>query len=379
MSDMTGTQDKNANADHANSPWGGGGNDGGKGQSPWGQGSGPKTKPRPKSQSEQQQEIDNVIRGFKERFGGGGKGGGGRGTGGQPQGGGLPLHWIILGVGLVLMLISSVYQVAQQEEAVILRFGKYSRTTTSGLHVKMPSPFERAYKIDVTTERAVGSTRNLVLTGDENIADIDFTVRWKVKEAMAYMFNLEDPDSVVEDAAESALREVIGKKELDAVITTERGPIEIEVKALVQAMLDQYGAGIDITVVQLQRAAAPPKVIKSFEDVVTAEQELDQRVNEGLSHKNQVTENAVGAAAQVVESAEAYKSEVVSIARGEASRFTAVYKEYKAAPRVTRQRIYLEAMEEIYRDADKIILDEKAGSGVVPYLPLDSLKKSGGQ
>jgi membrane protease subunit HflK len=131
--------------------------------------------------------------------------------------------------------------------------------------------------------------------------------------------------------------------------------------------------------VQLQRTEAPPKVIKSFEDVVTAEQELEQRVNEGLSHKNQVTENAVGTAAQVVEAAEAYKSEVVSIARGEASRFTAVYKEYKAAPPVTRQRIYLEAMEEIYRDADKIILDEKAGSGVVPYLPLDSLKKSGGQ
>ena len=145
-------------------------------------------------------------------------------------------------------------------------------------------------------------------------------------------------------------------------------------------MLDQYDAGVEITVVQLQRAEAPPKVIKAFEDVVTAEQELEQRVNEGLAYRNEVTEKAVGEAAKTVEASQAYKAKVVSIANGEADRFNAVYKEYKAAPRVTRQRIYLETIEEIYKDADKIILDEKAGSGIVPYLPLDQLnKKTGGR
>jgi len=141
-------------------------------------------------------------------------------------------------------------------------------------------------------------------------------------------------------------------------------------------MMDDFEAGVEITVVQLQRAEAPPKVIEAFEDVVTAEQEQEQRVNEGLAHRNEVTENAVGTAAKLVEAAEAYKQEVVSVANGETDRFLAVYKEYKRAPKVTRQRIYLETIEEVYGDADKIVLDSDAGSGVVPYLPLDQLTKN---
>ena len=287
---------------------------------------------------------------------------------------------VALIIGSFFLLVSCFYTVAQQEEAVVLRFGKYSRTTESGLHFKLPTPVETVLKVNVTSERSVGSSQNLVLTGDENIADVDFTVRWNVKDSKNFIFNLEDTSAVVADASDSAIREIIGKEKLEYVITDGRNPIEQDVKKLLQDMLDEYSAGVTITVVQLQRTEAPPKVIKAFEDVVTAEQELEQRVNEGIAYKNEVTENAVGNAAVLVESAEAYKQEVVEVAKGEADRFLAVYKEYKAAPRVTRQRIYLETIEEVYGPAEKIIIEGDAGSGVVPYLPLDQLKsnKSGG-
>jgi membrane protease subunit HflK len=361
------------------SPWGNrpSGNGSGGKKNPWGQGGRP-DRNRPRA-GENSPDLDNVIQGFKDRV---------RGSGGGPRrsGGGNPNNpfsrfgpfGLFILIGLLFLIVSCFYTVKQQEEAVILRFGEYSRTTVSGLHLKLPTPIETVHKVIVTTQRPIESTKNLVLTGDENIADIDFTVRWNIKNSENYLFNLEDPDAVVEDAADSALREVIGKKSLESVITTERQPIEAEVKELLQGMLDQYNSGADVTVVQLQRAEAPPKVIKAFEDVVTAEQELEQRVNEGQAYLNQVTEAAKGEAAKIVEGAEAYKQEVVSVATGETDRFLAVYKEYKAAPQVTRQRIYLETIEQIYGGADKIILDEDAGSGVVPYLPLDQLTKKAG-
>lgn len=361
------------------SPWGSGsgGNGSGGPKKPWGQGGNPdRSKPRP---GEASPDLDNVIQGFKNQFGKGG-GRGPRGGGGNDNN---PLtrygpFGMFVVVGLIALVLSCIYTVKQQEEAVVLRFGKYSRTVESGLHFKLPTPVETTHKINVTTQRSIESSNNLVLTGDENIADIDFTVRWNIKNSEDFLFNLETPAPVVEDAADSALREIIGKKTLESVITTERQPIEAEVKQLLQEMLDVFRSGVEVTVVQLQRAEAPPKVIKAFEDVVTAEQELEQRVNEGLAYRNEVTERAVGDAAVFVEAAEGYKAEVVSIANGETDRFLAVYKEYKAAPQVTRQRIYLETIEEIYKDADKIIMDEKAGSGVVPYLPLDQLKNKAG-
>ncbi len=360
------------------SPWGNKGGGGKKPNNPWGNRPGGQGKPdraRPKP-GDASPDLENVIQGFKSRVRGGGRGG--KPSGPLQKFG--PLGMIAI-IGVLMLLVSCFYTVAQQEEAVVLRFGKYSRTTESGLHFKMPTPVETVMKVNVTSERSVGSSKNLVLTGDENIADVDFTVRWNVKDPKNFIFNLEDTPSVVEDAADSAIREVIGKKKLEYVITDGRNPIELEVKALLQDMLDEYSAGVTITVVQLQRTEAPPKVIKAFEDVVTAEQELEQRVNEGLAYRNEKTENAVGEAAVLVESAEAYKQEVVAVARGEADRFLAVYKEYKAAPRVTRQRIYLETIEEVYGPAEKIIIEGNAGSGVVPYLPLDQLnkKKSGGQ
>ena len=360
-------------------PWGQKGNGGKKGSSPWGGGKPDRSRPNANDASP---DLENVIQGFKTRVrsGGGNKGGGGFNGGGPLQKFG-PFGLVII-VGLAMMLLSCFYQVSQQQEAVVLRFGKYSRTTESGLHFKLPAPVETIMKVNVTSERSVGSSRNLVLTGDENIADVDFTVRWNVKDSKDFIFNLEDAPGVVEDAADSAIREVIGTKNLEYVITDGRNPIELEVKALLQNMLDEYAAGVTITVVQLQRTEAPPKVIKAFEDVVTAEQELQQRVNEGFAYMNEVTENAVGEAAKLVESAEAYKQEVVEVSRGETNRFLAVYEQYKAAPQVTRQRIYLETIEEVYGPAEKIIIEGDAGQGVVPYLPLDQLqskRKAGGQ
>ena len=344
-------------------------------QNPWGS-SGKPTRGK-QSSNESSPDLDNIIQGFKNRVGKGGP----SGKGGGPN---TPLQkygpfGIALIIGSFFLLVSCFYTVAQQEEAVVLRFGKYSRTTESGLHFKLPTPVETVLKVNVTSERSVGSSQNLVLTGDENIADVDFTVRWNVKDSKNFIFNLEDTSAVVADASDSAIREVIGKEKLEYVITDGRNPIEQDVKKLLQDMLDEYSAGVTITVVQLQRTEAPPKVIKAFEDVVTAEQELEQRVNEGIAYKNEVTENAVGNAAVLVESAQAYKQEVVEVAKGEANRFLAVYKEYKAAPKVTRQRIYLETIEEVYGPAEKIIIEGDAGSGVVPYLPLDQLKskKSG--
>ena len=260
-------------------PWG---NKGGKkGSNPWNTGGKPdRSRPKPGDASP---DLENVIQGFKTRVRKTGGGGGPRGFGNGGLNGPLakfgPFGIVLVG-GLIMMLLSCFYQVAQQEEAIILRFGKYSRTTASGLHLKLPMPVEEVMKINVTSERSVGSKKNLILTGDENIADVDFTVRWNVKAPKDYIFNLEDAEAVVADAADSAIREVIGKKNLEYVITDGRNPIELEVKALLQEMLDEYESGVTITVVQLQRTEAPPKVIKAFEDVVTAEQEQEQRVIE---------------------------------------------------------------------------------------------------
>ena len=349
-----------------NSPWGSSGGSNGGGKSPWG--SGGKKPGRRSSGKPQPADLDNVIRGFKTKFGGGGpvkRGGSG------PSGLSMPL--IIAGIGLVMLAMSCFYTVAQQEEAVVLRFGEYQRTVTSGLHFKFPTPVESVMKRNVETQRSVGSQNNLVLTNDENIANIDFTVLWNIKNVENYIFNIENPADVVSDAADSALREVVGKTDLGPLITDQRSVTENQVLVLLQEMLDGYKAGVKITNVQLQRAEAPPSVLESFDNVVKAEQDLEKKVNQGIEHRNKVTEEAVGEAAKLVEAAEAYKREVVVISQGEADRFLAVLKEYKLAPRVTRQRIYLEAMETVLGSSEKIIMDNKAGAGVVPYLPLDKL------
>lgn len=368
------------------SPWGGqGGKKPGRpsGTNPWGQGNdgGDRKRPRP---NETSADLENVIQGFKTRLGGNGSGGSGGRRGGRPSG---PLQkfgpfGIVVGVGLAAMLISIFYQVDQQEEAVILRFGKYERTAPPGLNFKLPTPFETVIKRQtrVVQKTTIGGNDNtsLMLTGDENIVDIDFTVLWRISDLKDYVFEVDEPAQALRAVGESAMREVVGSSELENIITTERLNTTIAVRDLMQRTLDEYKAGIEVVEVQLQKADAPAgEVVRAFQDVVDADQEKETKINEATAVQNQLVPAARGDAAKILQDAEAYKGRVIAEATGEAERFNLVLSEYKLAPRVTRQRMYLETIEEVYGPADKIVLDNNAGNGVVPYLPLDQLGKKG--
>ncbi len=367
------------------SPWGprgGSGNNGNNngGKSPWGNGGRP-DRGRP-SANDKSSDLENVIQGFKSRANRGGSGGPSFGGPNSPLGKFGPLG-IVVGVGLILMISTSIYTVDQQEEAVVLRFGKYSRTAPPGLNFKFPAPFETYQKVKtkVVQKTEIGGNDNtsLMLTGDENIVDIDFTVLWRISDLKDFVFEVDEPAVALRAVAESAMREVIGKSELENIITTERLNTTIAVRDLMQQTLDEYKAGIEVVEVQLQKADAPDgRVVDAFRDVVDANQEKETLINEATAFQNTVVPQARGAAAKILQDAEGYKGKVVAEAKGEAERFNLVLGEYQAAPRVTRQRIYLETIEQVYGPAEKIILDSEVGSGVVPYLPLDQLNKKKG-
>ena len=359
-----------------NSPWGNSGGSGGRGNSPWGGGKKPGGKGKGRSANPPQADLDNVIRGFKTKFGGGG-GPAKRGGSGKP-GRGMPV--IIGGAILVLLAMSCFFTIDQQEEAVVLRFGEYQRTVGAGLNFKLPTPLETVMKEKTREIKQINIGGNVrqseMLTGDENIVEIDFSVLWRINNLEQYLFEVKKPEDTVKAVAESAMREVIGNHELEGIITTKRLSVTTDVKKLMQDILDEYKMGVQIVEVQLQKAYVPPSVVDSFRDVVNADQDAETAVNRATEHANKVIPEAEGTALKVVQEAEAYRGKEVAEARGEAERFTLVYKEYKAAPRVTRQRMYLETMEEVYENADKMILDGK-NAGVVPYLSLDELKRKG--
>lgn len=365
------------------SPWGNGGK---KGNNPWG-GGGKPDRSRPKA-GDASPDLENVIQGFKTRVrktGGGGNGfGGGRNNPNNPLQKFGPFG-VVLIVGLLMMLVSMVYTVDQTERAVVLRFGEYVRTETPGLKFKLPSPVETVIKreTEVVQKEEIGGSRgqSLMLTGDENIVDIDFTVLWRIKDLNNFIFNVDETRVAVRAVAESAMREIVGKNELEKIITTDRLTITIAVRDLMQVTLDEYEAGVEIVEVQLQKADPPEgEVVAAFRDVVNAAQDAETVVNQATAVQNDLIPRARGEAAQIIQDAEAYKGKVVAEAKGEAERFRLIYKEYKAAPKVTRQRMYLETIEQVYGPAEKIVLDSDAGSGIVPYLPLDQLQRNkGGQ
>ena len=370
-----------------NSPWGsgsGGKGSGGKGQSPWGGGQKPTGGRKPSGNRPQPTaDLDSVVRELKEKFGGGkrsgGSGGGGKGGKGG-NGGAIALPWLIVGAGLIFMAISSVVQVDEQEEAAILRFGEYSRTLGPGIHLKLPTPVEtklvRKTREVQKTDVGGSSSSSLMLTGDENIVDIDFTVLWRISNLEDYLFEIDDPRGAVDAVGQSAMREVVGKRNLQEIITTDRLAVTTAVQELMQSTLDEYKAGIEVQEVQLQKADAPEgAVVQAFRDVVDAAQDKETSINRATAVQNQLVPEARGTAAQIIQDAEAYRGKVISEATGEAERFRLIYLEYKAAPRVTRERMYLETMEDVYAPAEKIVLGSDAGSGVVPYLPLDQLSK----
>lgn len=354
-------------------------NDGG-GRNPWGSGPRRGSGPQPPN-------FDEWLRRSQQKLRRGLPGGGGRG-----------ILMVVIGLLLLWTLFSSIYRVNAGEQGVVLRFGKYVRSEPAGLHFKLPAPVETVIKANVERLNRidVGFRQNragqltdvgydnesLMLTGDENIVDINFTVFWRIKpEAGAagqFLFNIQRPqEETVKHVAESAMRELVGQRRLQQVLTEGRGQVETDVFSLMQSVLDKYQAGIQITEVRLEKVDPPAAVIDAFRDVQAAQADRERFINEAQAYRNDIVPRARGEATQIVRAAEAYKQEVVSRAQGEAARFVSVYNEYAAAKDVTRKRIYLETMEDVLRGMNKVLVDE-GGSGVVPYLPLPELQKNQG-
>jgi len=292
----------------------------------------------------------------------------------------------------VIWLASGFYRVLPDEVGVVLRFGAYNRTTQPGLNYHLPGPIEKALTPSVTRVNRTeigyrsgetvrgGGTRQvpeeaLMLTGDENIVDINFAAFWVIKSAQAYLFNIRDPDATVKSAAESAMREVVGETPIAQALSEGRGKIETDTQHLLQGILDAYGAGIEITQLQLLRVDPPAPVIDAFRDVQRALADRERLRNEAEAYRNDIIPRARGDAVRIKQEAEAYRQEIVARSQGDADRFLAVYRAFKVAQDVTVQRLYLETMEEILKNSSKVIIDKSAegGSGVLPYLPLPAL------
>ncbi|MDQ0421350.1 membrane protease subunit HflK [Peteryoungia aggregata LMG 23059] len=350
-------------------PWGGGGG-GGNNQGPWGQGP---NRPRGNGGGgggNQPPDLEDLIRRGQDRLKNvipGGFNGG---------------AFVIVGIVLVAFwLIQAVYTVQPDERGVELRFGKpKAEVAMPGLHFHL-WPVESVEIVKVTEQQQnVGSrpTSNnpgagLMLSGDQNIVSVQFSVLYTVSDPQSYLFNLEDPTQTLQQVAESAMREVVGRRPAQDVFRDNREEISTQVRDIIQGTMDTYGAGIAINAVPIEDAAPPREVAEAFEEVQRAQQDEDRFVEEANQYANQRLGQARGQAAQIREEAAAYKDQVVKEAEGEAQRFISIYDEYVKAPDVTRQRIYLETMENVLRNSNKVIIDEK--QGVVPYLPLNEITR----
>jgi len=303
-----------------------------------------------------------------------------------------PITLFIIGA-IAVWALSGFYRVDADEQGVVLRFGKYTNMTQPGLNYHLPFPIEsvmtpkvsRVNRIDVGfrssnegSRGAIGDIKeeSAMLTGDENIVDINYSVFWVIKDASKYLFNIQDPIGTIKVVAETAMREVIARKKIQTILTQGRAEIEIEVQKIMQQILDSYNSGVDITQVQAQKSDPPAQVIDSFRDVQAAKADKERAQNEAEAYANDIIPRARGEAAKIVQEAEGYKKEVVAQAEGEASRFIAIYNEYAKAKTVTQERMYLETMEKVLSGVNKIIIDKQSGSGVVPYLSLPELKKN---
>ena len=375
-------------AGNSGGPWGGGGNSGGgRQQPPSGGGGGGR---RPEGDGPQIPDIDDLMRKGQDQLrvlmGGRGNGGGANGSGGAPGGPKLTRGSVVIGLGIAaaLWLTASFYTVRPEEQSVELFFGDYYSTGNPGLNFA-PWPFVTYEVIPVTREQTedigVGGQRGgdagLMLTGDENIVDIDFQVVWNISDPSKFLFNLRDPRMTIRAVSESAMREIIAQSELAPILNRDRGAIAGRLRDLIQSTLDSYDSGMNVVRVNFDKADPPAQVIDAFREVQAAEQERERLTNQADAYANRVLAGARGEAAQVLEESEGYRARVVNEAEGEASRFSAVLEEYAKAPEVTRKRLYLETMEEVLGRVDKIILDEQSGrQGVVPYLPLNELQRN---
>jgi membrane protease subunit HflK len=358
---------------------------------------------------------------------GGGGGGGNRGGGGGPFGGRRPPDMedvirrgqerlknlipggfgtykgilLIVALAAVIWLGTGLFRVQPNQQAIQLVFGKpYGKPVEPGLHYNLPSPIGNVVVVDVQNQRQIvlgargsqatapysrgtrpTSTENLMLTGDENIVDIEYAVLWQIKDVFKYAFDVRNPEQNVRDAAEAAMREVIGKSNLQYAQTEGRSRIEQDTKDLLQRILDEYGLGVRISQVQLQRVDPPPEVIAAFRDVQAARADKEKSINEANTYRNQVLPRAKGEAESIIQRSEAYKAQIVARANGDAQRFSQVYEQYAKAKDITTERLYLDTMEEVLRNVNKVLVDKNASGtgGVLPYLPLPELKSNQAQ
>ncbi|MBT3810471.1 MAG: FtsH protease activity modulator HflK [Rhodospirillaceae bacterium] len=364
-------------------PWGGGGGSGGGG-GPWG-GQRP---PGGGVGGGQQPNIEEMLRRSQDkvrRFIPGGFGSG-RGVA------------IVILIVLVLWGLSGFYRVQENERGLELVFGKWNEQVTApGLRWRWPTPIGEVLTPAVTqinrlnvgfrdSENVGGRSssprdvlgESLMLTSDQNISDVDFTVQWRIADPANYLFNILAPEETVKAAAESAMREVVGQTKLDDLLTTAREGVQDDTRILLQSILDEYGAGINIERVQLQKTEAPPPVIDAFNDVQRARQDQERLQNQAEAYRNRIVPTARGEAAGLLEEAAAYRERVIKEAQGEAARFDQIFATYQAAPEVTRRRLYIETLRDVLKGANKVIIDEGAGGGqgVVPYLPLNELNRN---
>ncbi len=304
-------------------------------------------------------------------------GGGGRFSGSR-------LIWLGLGVIAVIWLATGVYIVQPNQEAVITRFGVYSRSVEPGVHYHLPLPIEASQLVSVTNQNktVIGGSQgaaepdeSLMLTGDENIVDLSFTVQWHVSDAAQYLFNIRDPDAAVKAVAESAMREVVGRSRLTAIITNGRGEVQNQTASLMQRILDTYKAGVTIDAVQIQNANPPADVVPAYQDIARAGQDAQSYINDANKYRNRVVNEAKGDAAKIIQAAEGYRQQVVKEAQGEGARFDELYAQYRKAPAVTKERLYIQSMQQILSHTHKVIVDAKGATAPI-ILPPDAFRSS---
>ena len=345
---------------------------GGGGQGPWGRG----------PQSPQTPDIEEILRRSQDRF-----------KKILPGGFGPSRGFILIVIAaIVIWLASGLYRVQPGEQGVELLFGKFVKVTAPGLNYWPPAPIGQVFKpnVEFTNQIAIGYRANgdgrssgvrdvpqesLMLTGDQNIIDVDFVVQWRIKNAADFLFNIRNPEATVKISAESAIREVIGQTSLEDALTVKRGEVEAQTKELLQSILDSYGAGVFIVEIKQQKVDPPSEVIDAFNDVQRAKQDQERSVNEADAYRNGIVPRAKGEAAIMIQAALAYKEKVTREAEGEAERFLSVYEAYKTGKAVTIERLYIERMQSVLEKANKVIIDNEGGAGVVPYLPLPELQK----
>jgi membrane protease subunit HflK len=339
-------------------------------------------------------DLDELWKRLNQRINSmfGGKGGGKDGgeSGGGAMGGRPPaaLAGLLIGLAVLVWLASGFYIVDQGKKGVVQRFGKLTQTTEAGAQWRLPWPFESHQVVNVDGVRTIevgyrGKSKNLqeslMLTDDENIVDLQFAVQYNLKSAEDFLFinryeNIEDGDDVVRQAAETAMREVVGKSKMDFVLNIGRTEVAAQAKKLMQEILDRYRTGINVSQVTLQNVQAPEQVLAAFEDVQKANQDRDRLKNEAQAYSNDVVPRARGVAARLMQEAEGYRQKVIANAQGEAARFSQVLAEYQKAPVVTRQRLYLDTMEQVMMRSAKVVVDQKGGNNLL-YLPLDKLQQ----